>query len=165
MIWPDDMIADLRRLWADGYSASQIGRAIGKTRNAVLGKAFRLHLPHRQIVFRTKGGAPRARSKRSMFNPPTPLRESIRDIIRDGTPIPPPAETDIPRVATVDLEPPHCRWPCGDPRETPAHAPLFCGDARVPGAPYCLAHLRRAYCPPQPRRREAPAPVPVLEAV
>lgn len=153
MIWSDAMIEDLRRLWSAGYSASQIGRQVGKTRNAVLGMRYRLDLPHREIVFRTRGGAPRAPSKRPMVNPPTPMRKTVSTIIRDGTPIPSPQETDIPRIATNDLEAHHCRWSCvADPRETPPHAPQFCGRPRIPGVSYCISHVRRAFAIPPPKR-------------
>ena len=44
-----------------------------------------------------------------------------------------------------------CRWPIGDPQETDFH---FCGKRKVNGLPYCEAHARRAFQPPQPRRRD-----------
>ena len=43
--WSDDRVADLERLWAEGYSASIIAEKLGVTRNSVIGKAFRLELP------------------------------------------------------------------------------------------------------------------------
>ena len=44
-----------------------------------------------------------------------------------------------------------CRWPIGDPQMADFH---FCGKNKVPGLPYCEFHARRAFQPPQPRRRE-----------
>ncbi len=44
-----------------------------------------------------------------------------------------------------------CRWPIGDPQLADFH---FCGKDKVPGLPYCEFHARRAFQPPQPRRRE-----------
>lgn len=43
--WTEAVTADLIRLWSHGYSCSQIGKIIGVTRNAVIGKAHRLELP------------------------------------------------------------------------------------------------------------------------
>ena len=87
----------------------------------------------------------------------------------DGTPLPPPHETDIARVSFVELDEDghrHCKWPVGTVESI--HAPLFCGAGRLPGASYCADHLRRAYQAPQPRRPAPAAPVPaepkVLEA-
>ncbi len=47
MAWTDAQIADLKRLWTAGQSASQIGNALGVSKNAVIGKAHRLKLPAR----------------------------------------------------------------------------------------------------------------------
>ena len=44
-----------------------------------------------------------------------------------------------------------CRWPIGDPQMADFH---FCGKNKVPGLPYCEFHARRAFQPPQARRRE-----------
>ena len=44
-----------------------------------------------------------------------------------------------------------CRWPIGDPQQADFH---FCGKDKVPGLPYCEVHARRAFQPPQARRRE-----------
>ena len=44
-----------------------------------------------------------------------------------------------------------CRWPIGDPQAADFH---FCGKNKVPGLPYCEFHARRAFQPPQTRRRE-----------
>ena len=47
--WSDDKIAKLRRLWDEGLPAAEIGRRLGTTRNAVIGKAWRLELPPRRV--------------------------------------------------------------------------------------------------------------------
>ena len=44
-----------------------------------------------------------------------------------------------------------CRWPIGDPQLVDFH---FCGKGKVTGLPYCEFHARRAFQPPQPRRRD-----------
>ena len=59
-----------------------------------------------------------------------------------------------PRIQT--LAECHCRWPIGDPQHPDFH---FCGKTKVAGLPYCEFHARRAFQPPQSRRRE-PAPAP-----
>src|ERR1700730_8104820 len=47
--WSDDKIAKLRRLWDEGLPAAEIGRRLGTTKNAVIGKAWRLELPPRRV--------------------------------------------------------------------------------------------------------------------
>ena len=48
MNWSDDRVEQLKTLWTEGLSASQIARALGGvTRNAVIGKVHRLGLAGR----------------------------------------------------------------------------------------------------------------------
>ncbi|HVP83788.1 MAG TPA: GcrA family cell cycle regulator, partial [Rhizomicrobium sp.] len=43
MGWTDERVEQLKNLWTEGLSASQIARALGGvTRNAVIGKVHRL---------------------------------------------------------------------------------------------------------------------------
>ena len=48
-IWTDDVVAELKKLWGDGYTCSQIAAEMGRglTRNAVIGKVTRLKLTRR----------------------------------------------------------------------------------------------------------------------
>lgn len=46
-VWTEERIEALGRLWAEGLSTAEIGRRIGVTKNAVVGKAHRLHLTPR----------------------------------------------------------------------------------------------------------------------
>ncbi len=45
--WNQDNTARLRELWDEGHPAAEIGRRLGITKNAVIGKAWRLDLPPR----------------------------------------------------------------------------------------------------------------------
>lgn len=49
-VWTDERVAELKKLWGDGFSCSQIAAELGCgiTRNAVIGKAHRLGLSQRQ---------------------------------------------------------------------------------------------------------------------
>jgi len=47
MEWTELMLTELCQRWAAGEKASQIGSAIGVSKNAVVGKAHRLYLPAR----------------------------------------------------------------------------------------------------------------------
>jgi GcrA cell cycle regulator len=48
----------------------------------------------------------------------------------------------------ANLEANDCRWPIGDPREFDFH---FCGEAKLPGRPYCAIHWQMAFQPPRSR--------------
>lgn len=54
-MWTDEKVKLLKKLWSEGYSASQIAAEIGGvTRNAVIGKTHRLGLSGRQKPTSTK---------------------------------------------------------------------------------------------------------------
>ena len=64
MAWTEDQIDQLKELWGEGLSTSEIGRKLGVTKNAVVGKAHRLGLPPRPSPIKRAVGAKRpARSK------------------------------------------------------------------------------------------------------
>ena len=51
MSWTDERVEVLKKLWAEGHSASQIAKQLGGvTRNAVIGKVHRLGLSGRNTV-------------------------------------------------------------------------------------------------------------------
>ena len=60
MAWTDERVELLKKLWAEGLSASQIaGRLGGATRNAVIGKVHRLGLSGRATSSRSSSPRPR----------------------------------------------------------------------------------------------------------
>src|SRR6201995_3688878 len=63
MMWTDERVELLKKLWTDGLSASQIAAQMGGgTRNAVIGKVHRLSLSGRA---RPASSVPRPRKMRA----------------------------------------------------------------------------------------------------
>ena len=61
MSWTDERVEQLKKLWADGLSASQIASKLGEvTRNAVIGKVHRLGLAGRATTSRVRTARPRS---------------------------------------------------------------------------------------------------------
>ncbi|PKP84730.1 MAG: GcrA cell cycle regulator [Alphaproteobacteria bacterium HGW-Alphaproteobacteria-2] len=61
MSWTDERVETLRRMWAEGHSASQIAKELGGvTRNAVIGKVHRLGLSNRGATPATEDETPAA---------------------------------------------------------------------------------------------------------
>jgi GcrA cell cycle regulator len=160
MAWTDDRVDLLKKLWAEGLSASQIAGRLGSvTRNAVIGKVHRLGLSGRATTSRMKSHRPRQRmaAKRlAKSRYATIGNPALRALYNAETNVylPPTEELVIPvaeRKSIQTLTEVTCRWPIGDPQNTEFH---FCGKNKVPGLPYCEFHARRAFQPPQTRRRE-----------
>ena len=161
MAWTDERVDLLKKLWAEGLSASQIaGRIGGVTRNAVIGKVHRLGLSGRATTSRTKTHRPRARlanAKRMAKSRFSHIgNPALRALYQpEAEPyVSPVEELVIPvaeRKCIQSLTEGDCRWPIGDPQHAEFH---FCGKNKVAGLPYCEFHARRAFQPPQPRRRD-----------
>jgi GcrA cell cycle regulator len=80
MEWAEETIVRLRTLWDEGLSTAEIGRRLGVSKNAVVGKAHRLDLPARPSPIRrdgSGGGAPRRSAPRRGIRLHPPRRYAI----------------------------------------------------------------------------------------
>jgi GcrA cell cycle regulator len=150
MEWGPDAIETLRALWAEGLSTAEIGRRMGVSKNAVVGKAHRLNLPPRPSPIRRDGPAtPRPASPR-----PIAVRPIAPRPVRPATPPPaaPPAPQPAPprHVSRAGVR--SCSWPIGEPGTRGFH---FCGCEALPGKPYCAEHAAVAYVKVRDRREDA----------
>ena len=119
-VWTDERLEKLKELWKQGLSISQIGEALGVSRNAIAGKAHRMGLPKRPSpISRAKTEKPKVVMPEVTEN--LPLRLELRQLEWSRS---------------------KCCWPTGDPKK---NGFVFCGDAIVPGKPYCLTHCQEAY--------------------
>jgi GcrA cell cycle regulator len=171
MEWSDEAIVRLRSLWDEGHSTAEIGRRLGMSKNAVVGKAHRLDLPARPSPIR-RGGDGTPRPKRpSVRRPPVagptlPPLASLGEaetaalrrrqaMARTPSHAPSPASgqaarapivTPAPRLQAVAPRPYGrvitCCWPIGEPGTLSFR---FCDEPSVPGKPYCDAHAELAY--------------------
>jgi GcrA cell cycle regulator len=160
MSWTDERVELLKKLWADGLSASQIAAELGGiTRNAVIGKVHRLGLAGRAKS--PSSSSPRPRKAR----PHSPMMRVPRASMRGNTalahafeyetePEPELVDNVIPigqRRSLLELTEDTCRWPIGDPGSAEF---FFCGGQAVTSLPYCAYHSRVAYQPANDRRRD-----------
>jgi GcrA cell cycle regulator len=82
MEWSEEIIAQLRALWAEGHSTAEIGRRLGVTKNAIVGKAHRLDLAARPSPIRRDPDAvPERRAVVRRVEGPTlpPLPSTVLD--------------------------------------------------------------------------------------
>ena len=164
MGWTDERVELLKKLWADGLSASQIaGELGGVTRNAVIGKVHRLGLSGRAKTSSTTA-RPKRQQRGTNFGA-RPARSAQR---KNGAGFPLPATGERPVVSQpvaveapdplklelVELTEQTCKWPIGDPAQEDFH---FCGHKAKDSSPYCAYHSRLAYQPVVDRRRDRQA--------
>jgi GcrA cell cycle regulator len=144
--WSAARIDLITRLWAEGYSASQVVQQLGPTasRSAVLGKLYRLGLlnpkpvpiAHSLASLSIRAANPRMPRDDGRANfspigpPPLPPRPFRRSAIQVDSPTP---------LAFLDMpDRGQCRWPL----ESDVFA--FCGN-RCGDGPYCPGHHAVAY--------------------
>jgi GcrA cell cycle regulator len=169
-IWTDDArVRQLRELWAQGKSASQIARIFGDcTKNAIIGKCHRLGLtdasrPHRNAP-RYNDGLTYEQRKAIMRKAKAAARPVVfKSIAAKPTPPTKPQPFKEARqpsqvIALADAVEPlmldlldlgnGCKWPYGD-------GPFnFCGHAKTSGDSYCRPHMRVAFtCEAKPQQK------------
>jgi len=159
MDWTDELIARLRALWAEGHSTAEIGRRMGISKNAVVGKAHRLQLTARPSPIQRGARRPATPARRVTLPPrqPEPTPGLSREPQGRSAPLqPPPAaapalRTVQPAVRSGARAMPCC-WPIGEPG-SPGFR--FCDEPAVAGKPYCDAHVQLAYVKVRDRREDA----------
>jgi GcrA cell cycle regulator len=175
MEWADEVIIRLRELWDEGHSTAEIGRRLGVTKNAVVGKAHRLDLPARPSPIRREGERPPPRPgpPRRLAGPTLPPLSSTAlggtslGSISPAASLPPrppvimaPRSAPAPARAVAPQPPPPrpygrvitCCWPIGEPG---TRSFRFCDAESVPGKPYCSDHAQLAYVKVRDRREDA----------
>jgi GcrA cell cycle regulator len=107
MVWNDETIRHLRDLWTEGHSTAEIGRRLGVSKNAIVGKAHRLDLDARPSPIRRDGAKP-SQDRVQMTAGPTlpPLASAVPaaaiplDAPREVSIVPPaPAVPSLPQTA------------------------------------------------------------------
>lgn len=172
MDWNEDTIARLRGLWDEGHSTAEIGRRMGVSKNAVVGKAHRLALPPRPSPIRRGEGAPADRAApRRAGGAILPVLEAAGETRPDagparragadgagtappcGRPSPAPVQASRPvALAKPAARTGTCCWPIGEPG---TRSFRFCDTPAMGGKPYCLEHVQLAYVKVRDRREDA----------
>jgi len=150
MSWNDEKVAKLKELWGKGSTASQISEIIGGiSRNAVIGKAYRLNLSSKIKTknvsshqnYQNNDNAEDHDSKQKRGR-----KSKFQSLIIDKD-----FEPENPKKLE-ELDESSCKWPVGHPEEESFY---FCGRSSLKDFSYCELHLLYAY---QPKgRKEEPA--------
>jgi GcrA cell cycle regulator len=153
MRWTTEATETLRRLWAEGRSASVIAAELGNgiTRNSVIGKVHRIHLERR----RTRHAAYQPRDKGAKREQIARARPSLPQVPSQVVLAPLPFslplfvthQAQAPQAspgtvgAVLRLKRGDCRYPFGDPGD--ADFRFCCAPAEI--GPYCQEHAAVCY--------------------
>lgn len=153
MGWTEERVALLRKLWAEGLSASQIAKQLGQvTRNAVIGKVHRLGLAGRATPSRPAKRPVRTARPR-VISPTAPrLRMPSSTPLQVVPELAPLTLEDGKTASVLTLNESMCKYPIGDPNDASF---AFCGRGASGNGPYCADHAMLAYQPSQAKKRRA----------
>ena len=124
MSWTKERIEQLRQMWDEGKSTGEIGKALGVSKNAVVGKAHRLGLNPRPSPIKRNSDAMGSDSSQS----------GSVSLLKTGS--------KKKGLSLLELTSHSCRWPIGDPKDADFH---FCGKEVMLGKNYCEEHMAEAF--------------------
>jgi GcrA cell cycle regulator len=166
--WTDEQEQLLRKMVSERkLTSSQMADELGKSRNAVIGKAHRLCLrpigKKKRWEQSTAPRPPRPKGEGGITQRINGRRERTAQRLANHAftntaklvPEPAPESATEPvavefvvplaqRCTLFQLNDHTCRWPVGDPGTAGFY---FCGGEQIEGLPYCAGHCRIAYRP------------------
>jgi hypothetical protein len=139
MIDTDQLIA----LWRSGLTATKIAKEIGATRNAVLGKIFRLRNKGVDLDTRARLGSGKVKKPDPPKPPVFKYKATKREIARRNDDL-----LNRPElrggVLFSERQQQQCAYIAGDPRDPDVKC---CGRFTALGTSYCPTHRRLCYTP------------------
>ena len=167
--WTAATTTKLKQLFEKGLSTAEIGKRLGFTKNAVVGKINRLGLNDVAKKLRPAKPASKPQTDKKKVQPkpktalktqpdkkkPQPrLKIEARPKVKAGKGTKGAAQriraesrqktarTISHAARLMGLRPDQCRWPIGDPDSDDFR---FCGEKCFVGKPYCFEHCKVAY--------------------
>lgn len=167
--WTPAILNKMKSLLEKGMSTSEIGKKIGMSKNAVVGKLNRLGwnnkatanaagktAPKKKIVIKVK-----PQKKTPVKKSPAQIAKEKKAPVKKETKTAASTKSSNKKtliahqhmiqhaVELAMLRSDQCRWPIGNPDSEEFH---FCGEKVFPGKPYCYEHCRSAYQMPPPKK-------------
>ena len=171
MIWDDNNIKMLQKLWDKGLSTTEIAKKMNVSKNSVVGKVHRLCLKARPSPIKKKENETAEEQELTAFEQVTSTEEVKEEPLVEETKVAPAEKVDEKNVVSakkdkpkkeqekaskktkyvklVELDSHTCRWPIGDPRDEDF---CFCGKKVRAGQTYCDEHSQIAYVKALPKK-------------
>ena len=150
--WTSEQTDKLIQLHRRGQSATEMGRVLGFTRNAILGKIHRLGLSNKR--YSTHPNSPdveagmNRRYRRSKL-----AAVSLSAAKEQESSVPPVAPPAPPTpLSVLDLVDGQCRYPIGDPGTAGFS---FCGHPTTNRSIYCEYHMKLCNVPAPPPNKKS----------
>ncbi len=141
LIWTEEQIEQATEMWANKESAQAIADAIGKSRNAVIGKMNRMNIKRRGLDSPSDPDDRDGSPGESEAGPaPADSRTTpSTDVVNPDVLF---AQLKDQRLPLMYLTSRTCRWPIGDPSTKNF---WFCGKQSAIDKPYCAEHSELAF--------------------
>ena len=170
MIWDDNSIKMLQKLWDKGLSTTEIAKKMNVSKNSVVGKVHRLCLKARPSPIKKKENET-AEEQEVITVEQVTAEETTEEVLVEEIKVTPAEKADEKNVVSakkgeqkkesakankkakyiklVELDSHTCRWPIGDPRDEDF---CFCGKKVHAGQTYCDEHSQIAYVKALPKK-------------
>ncbi len=173
--WDNATLKKLKALTGKGLSTSEIGKRLGMSKNAIVGKLNRLGWnakaggatagAEKKAEVKNPDDKPVVAKKTTVKKSEPAKKTSVKATVTKTTPKVAEAKTDAKTTAKnlamhqriiqhslemANLKPNQCRWPIGDPDSEHFH---FCGETVFIGKPYCYEHCKQAYQFTPPKKK------------
>ena len=142
MIWTDEAVEELKRMWDRGMTTGQIAKALNVTKNSIIGKVHRLCLTARPSPIKK---APETKNEKTVKTVKEEQKISAENRLAERVPSKESTAIEETNIPLVKLDNHTCRWPLGDPRDDDF---CFCGKRVKTGQTYCEEHAAVAYVKP-----------------
>jgi len=138
MSWTEEKVAKLKELWGSGKTANQIAEIIGGvSRNAVIGKSFRLNLSAKIKTRKATSNQNFEKSQNEKYKKPKRGRKSRFSSLIIEKDFEPENPKQLEELTDND-----CKYPIGHPNEKDFY---FCGRTSLKDFSYCKLHLLYSY--------------------
>lgn len=145
--WNESAILRLRDLWAEGHSAAQIGRMLGCSKNAVIGKSCRLDLPRRPSPVISRSQTPDAIRRRAYRQREPHAPGAAKTLPALPSLAPRAARSPFPPPTPAIILPPNLCSRCCYVVDDTRMQQRYC-DAPAPlGSSWCVEHARQVFAP------------------